>query len=60
MMHRIIETHARRSELHPADGRGGLQFSGGWQDDGSRNSMVGEVTGMMHTVARFVTNVFGS
>src|SRR4029077_20040433 len=59
-MHRVIKTHSRRSELHPADGGGGLQFSGGWQNDGSRNSMIREVPGVMHAVARFITDLFGS
>ena len=58
-MHRIIETDPRRPEMHPADDRGRLQFSSGWEDDGSRNSMIGEEAGVLHAVARFVTHLFG-
>src|SRR5262245_3737386 len=57
VMHRIIETNSWRPEMHPADDGGCLQFSGGREDDGSRNSMVRKVTDVLHAVACFITNL---
>ena len=58
MMHRVVETHLRSSEMHPANDRGRFQFSGGGQDNGSRNSMIGEVAGVLRAIARFIARLF--
>src|SRR5215475_10639740 len=57
VMHGLIETHARRPEMHAADDGGGLQFRARRKDDGARNSVIREVGGVLHPVARFVTHI---
>ncbi len=58
-MHRILETDPRRPEMIPRDNRGGFQFGGRRENDGARNSMIGEEAGVPHAVARFVTLLLG-
>src|SRR5512147_2368889 len=60
MMHRIVETDPRRPEMHAANHCGGLQFGGGRQDYGSRNLVIGEETGMVCAVTRFIARLIGS
>jgi hypothetical protein len=45
--------------MHPTEYRGRLQLSGGWEDDGSHNSMVREVGSVLHAIACFVTHLVG-
>src|SRR4029077_4246263 len=56
-MHRIVEAQARGAKMHAAENRGRLQFRGGWQDDRSSDSMIGQVGGVLRAVARRVAHI---
>ena len=59
MMHRVVETHLMRSEMHSAENRCRLQFSGRWQDNGPRNSVIRKIVDMLGAIARFIARLFG-
>ena len=46
--------------MHPADDHRRLQFGRGRQDDGSHNSMIGQIASVPHAVARLISRLFGS